>query len=375
MRAAVRWLPVLAIVATVGAIYYPITARHLQGQGDFENHIRRAERLTQGIIDVPHIFFHSLVAAGILGGAEPRDAALAVTVSLQVAASLAVFWFVRSYTPAGPVVAAILAILALAVGPILPPGTDQSLFMLGYFLPNAIHNPTVIAAKPFIPLLLAVGTTAVGWTAEPRIRIWGAAPIVVLAGLAKPHYVSCITAAAAAAAVLRTLRGGRVRWRLLGLGLLAPSTAVLAWAQFGTIEFAGGGTAMLAPFAVLGRYVPVDPVSVAQRLASDIAFPLSVAMLWPTTAFRFPALMLGWAAYAAALGQAYLLAESGARMYDGNFIWSGQMATFGLMTASMAFLAQSTAENRAGWRSLAAWAVLLVQALYWSRWVIVRVGG
>jgi hypothetical protein len=166
-----------------------------------------------------------------------------------------------------------------------------------------------------------------------------------------------------------------VRWRLLGLGLLAPSAAVLAWAQFGTIEFAGGGTAMLAPFAVLGRYVPVDPVSVAQRLASDIAFPLSVAMLWPTTAFRFPALMLGWAAYAAALGQAYLLAESGARMYDGNFIWSGQMATFGLMTASMAFLAQSTAEQRAGWRSLAAWAVLLVQALYWSRWVIVRVGG
>jgi hypothetical protein len=370
-REVARWLSPLAVVVVVGAIYFPLTTRFLQGQGDFANHIERAENLTRGVLDVPHILFHTLVAAGIVGGADARDAALVVTLSLQIAASLAVLWYLRVYTTAGPIVATVLAILVLAAGPVTTPA-DRGLFMLGYFLPNAIHNPTVIAGKVFIPFLLAIGTSAIGWTTRPWIRGSMAAPMVVLAGLAKPHYVSCVTAAAAAASAVRALNGGDVRWRLLGIGLGVPSAAVLGWAQFGTIEFAGGGTAILAPLAVLGRYVPVDLASMLQRLASDIAFPLSVAVLWPATVVRFPPLMLGWAAYGVGLGQALLLAESGSRMFDGNFLWSGHMATFGLMTASAACLAEESSGGRFGCRSVVAWTILLVHVAFWSWWAVHR---
>ena len=124
-------------------------------------------------------------------------------------------------------------------------------------------------------------------------------------------------------------------WRP-SLSFALASVAVLIWTVIGTTALAGGGTAVLAPLVVLrsaGDGVSVDVVSIAIRACSDLAFPLAVLVLWPA-ARRFPVLVFAWAAYGIGLGQGLLLAESGDRLHDGNFLWSPRLATFGVMAAS-----------------------------------------
>jgi hypothetical protein len=198
------------------------------------------------------------------------------------------------------------------------------------------------------------------------------AAIVILAGLAKPHYVSCILAATLTCAVLRAANGHAVPWKPLGLGVAFPAVLVVIWAASGNVALAEGGSATFAPLAVLGNYVPVDASSITQRIASDIAFPLTVTAIWPVTVIRFPPMAVAWLAYLVGVGQALLLAETGSRMFDGNFIWSGQLATFGLVTAAAVFLGHVHSEGRASWRVVLPWAILLLHAAYGVGWAWIR---
>jgi len=359
----------MLVAGIVGLCYLAVTSTTVN-QGDFPNHIKRAEALRVGIVQVPHILFHALMAIGLLAGGSSTVVAIGVTVGMQVAAALTALWYIRVTSGAAPWIGAMLAICLLAVGPIVPfdVAADQDLYPAGYFLPNSIHNPTVIAAKPFVPVLLAIGVSASGLSAQARFPIAVAAAFVLLAGIAKPHYVSCLVPAALACAAVRTLRHRRVPWAMTAWGLVAPAAVVIAWTVVGTTELSGGGSTIVAPLAVLRHYAPMDSVSVLQRIMSDIAFPIGVVALWPT-ARRFPALVVAWSAYGVGLSQAFLLAESGPRLLDGNFIWSPQLATFGLMTASAAFLAQRHMEGRYGWREAAAWLVLLLHVAYGGWWL------
>ena len=122
-----------------------------------------------------------------------------------------------------------------------------------------------------------------------------------------------------------------VAWRWWGGHLVAwervvsfavAAAAILLWTVFGMTTLTGGGTAIIAPLAVLrGADVPVDALSIAARVRSDLAFPIAVILLWPETR-RWPVLVLAWAAYGIGLGQGLLLAESGDRMSAGDFMWS-----------------------------------------------------
>lgn len=152
------------------------------------------------------------------------------------------------------------------------------------------------------------------------------------------------------------------------------AAAVLVWTVVGTTALAGGGTAIIAPLAVLrswgGADVPVDAWSIVVRACSDLAFPIAVLVLWPD-ARRFPSLVLAWAAYGIGFGQGLLLAETGHRMYDGNFLWSAQLATFGVMAASVAWLGRSSV--RCNWRVIVAWSVLLLHVAYGAWWISARI--
>jgi nitrate reductase gamma subunit len=47
---------------------------------------------------------------------------------------------------------------------------------------------------------------------------------------------------------------------------------------------------------------------------------------------------IAWAGAFVGLFISYFLAEAGDRLYDGNFLWTGQMAVFVLFVAAAAFL-------------------------------------
>ena len=291
-----------------------------------------------------------------------------VMLGCQVIAAWGVAWLVqRAGASAG--IAMCLGVCAVFVAPVLPlaVAADADLYPAGYFLPNALHNPTVIAAKAFVPFLIALGVIASGAASVAWSSV-GIAVIVLLAGLAKPHYVSCLVPVVIAASAWQWWLGRLASWRP-SLSFALASVAVLIWTVIGTT----GGTAVLAPLVVLrsaGDGVSVDVVSIAIRACSDLAFPLAVLVLWPA-ARRFPVLVFAWAAYGIGLGQGLLLAESGDRLHDGNFLWSPQLATFGVMAASAAWVGRSSAPWN--WRAIIAWSVLVLHVAYGAWWISARV--
>jgi hypothetical protein len=361
----------LALVAIVALGYAPITWVAIR-QGDFPNHIRRAEALTQGVMAVPHILFHTVTAGGILAGLPPAVAATVVIVGFQVLAAWGVSWLARRWgATAG--VAAGLGICLVCVAPILPlaRAADADLYPFGYFVPNALHNPTVTAAKAFVPFLIELGVMVAGLASV----VWSGsiiAIVVILAGLAKPHYVSCLVPVVVTAWAWRRWRGQPAPWNRVMI-FTGAAVAIMLWAVFGTMSLAGGGNTIIAPLVVLrswgGIDVPVDALAIVMRACSDLAFPIAVVMLWPG-ARRFPPVLLAWGAYAIALGQALLLAESGVRLHDGNFLWSPQLATFGVMAASAAWLGRSS--HQWNGRVIAGWSVLLLHVAYGAWWINAR---
>ena len=349
--------------------YVPIM-RVMVHMGDFPNHIGYALALAQGDLVIPHIQVHALTVWGILFGLTPPAAMLVVMLGFQVAAAWGVSWLAqRSGASAG--IATGLGICVVFAAPIVPleVAADADLYPAGYFLPNALHNPTVTVAKAFVPFLIALGVMVTGaasvaWSSS-RIAV-----IVILAGLAKPHYVSCLLPVVAVAVAWRWWGGHLVAWERV-VSFAVAAAAILLWTVFGMTTLTGGGTAIIAPLAVLrGADVPVDALSIAARVCSDLAFPIAVILLWPE-ARRWPVLVLAWAAYGIGLGQGLLLAETGDRMSAGDFMWSAQLATFGMMAASAAWVGRSSA--RWNWRVLIACGVLVLHVAYGAWWITARV--
>jgi hypothetical protein len=366
-----RFLYAAGLIAAVSIGYLPIT-RIMVRQGDFPNHIRRAEALAQGEVPVPHVLFHALTAAGVLHGLPPTAAATVVTLGFQVLAAWGVSWLARR-SGASDGVAMFLGICVVFVAPILPRAIAAEGYLSppGYFLPNTLNNPTVTAAKAFVPFLIELGLVVSG----AHSVMWSSSRValgVILAALAKPHYVSCLLPVVLAAWTWRWWTGHQVSWSRI-LSFTSAALVVLLWTVIGTTELAGGGTAIFSPLTVLrswGGDVPVDAWSILGRACSDLAFPLAILVLWPD-ARRFPPLLLAWAAYGVGVGQGLLLAESGHRMYDGNFMWSPQLATFGVMAASAAWLGRSNLKWN--WRVIAAWAFLLLHVMSGAWWIGHRV--
>ena len=346
----------------------------MMSEGDFPNHIRRAVALTHGEVAVPHILFHTVTAAGLLAGLAPTAAAILATLGFQALAAWGVFWLARR-SGAPVAFATCVGIGMVWVAPIFPleVAADAPLYPYGYFVPNALHNPTVLAAKAFVPFLIVLGVMLTG--ASPTAsRSSSIAIVVILAGLAKPHYVSCVLPVLAMVWAWRWWHGRQLSWRpILTFGIAAA--AVLVWTAAGTVVLAGGGTPVVAPLAVLqtfgGEDIPVDALSIAARAGSDLAFPIAVLILWPS-ARRFRPLLLAWAAYGLALAQVLLLAEAGGRMHDGNFMWSPQLATFGVMAVSAAWVGRSS--QRWNWRIVVASSVFVLHVAHGVWWIARRVG-
>ena len=100
--------------------------------------------------------------------------------------------------------------------------------------------------------------------------------------------------------------------------------------------------------AVIGHHVEVDALFIARSVAGSMAFPIGVTLLWPRAALADPGMRVAWGGTVVGLLISYLLAEAGDRLYDGNFLWTGQMAVFVLFVAAAAFLTQRVTAARPG---------------------------
>ena len=352
----------------------PIMAEMI-GEIDFPFHIAAAESFAAtGAITMPH-FLLQVVLGGILstGLFEAPRAALAFFAALYALTAAAICWYVSrgSGTARGWAAGAVLAVAVLAAAPLMPE-SELDLYLIGYFPPNAYHNPTTLVAKPLLVLTLAAAAHALARNGRPGIGelVLLALPVVLL-GFAKPNYLGCLLPVLGVAFVWKgTAHSTGSRVRIATMCAAAVLTLAATFSMYRAEEFGFRTALTFAPLAVIGHYSPVDAGAITRSLLGSFAFPLAVTALWPRAVWRAGDLGFAWAAAVVGVLISYLVAEAGARMFDGNFLWTGQMAAFVLFVAAARFVrARFDQSPPAVWdvaRALGAAAVLAlpVQAGY-----------
>lgn len=328
----------------------PIVARMITVV-DFPDHIAGAEAFAaDGSLASPHFLLHVLLGAILALAVAPSLQVAVVFFSvLYMAAGAAVCWYVGrdclvERSARRCLLCIPLAIAVLMSGPIVPQ-SDMDLYLIGYFPPNVYHNPTMLLAKPLLVLVLASAVASATRTNHPsRGELIALTSPVVLLGLAKPNYLGCLVVVLAGAHLWRRIRSrrnernaGLSSVRIAAVICAALSTLALTYGRYRAEERFETGISF-APLDIIGEYADTDAITIAASLVGSMAFPLAVSLLWPSAVRRDPAMRIAWGGAVVGILISYLLAENGPRRFDGNFLWTGQMAVFVLFVAAASFV-------------------------------------
>lgn len=331
-------------------LYLPIIARMLETGYDYIVHMELAENmLHSGRIMTPHFLLQSAVSSLSSLVQVPVRTATASVILLAVAATALIITRNILTTLPRPCRSVPLAIALLLVAPpaVLFP-LDRHLY-LGYVSANVFHNPTMLLLKPLALLSFGYAVMAIdGSTVHLRRHLLYSFLLTVACALTKPSFTICILPALALLAAFG-LRGRQTPdWRLVLAGFLVPAAIVLALQFRMTYTadqlqgvYGGKSGIILAPLEVMRSYSSWLSV----KLLLSLSFPLAVLICHFREARENAELRLGWLTFSIGAAYTYLLAESGPRMFQGNFTWSAQISLFILFVSSVKFLLGRSTER------------------------------
>jgi len=231
-----------------------------------------------------------------------------------------------------------LTLAVLTVAPVNLFTMSKHDMYFGYIGITVYHNPTIAICRPIALMhfvMFAKGLTGQKVTTR---QIMYCFVTIVLATLMKPNYATVIVPVAALYCVVPIYRKDYREFRFIATGTLLPGILVLGW-QFLFTYTSGSGDMgqshiIFAPLVVYAnRSVHLFP-----KFILSTVFPLSVLMLYGKQVIKDRYCLMGILMFIAGAAQAYLLAESGSRMYDGNFLWSAQLGLFLWFFVSMRFV-------------------------------------
>lgn len=249
----------------------------------------------------------------------------------------------------------VLSLCLTMVGPLYFPWI-KSTYYVGTGTPNAWHNPTNAAARPFALLCLALygwlsltrsltrkTTQEHGSSARPRVASWLAlAALLLLSAWCKPSFFQVFFPAVGiyAFVILVNSRGRELPFAAASMASFAPVLALIAYQYlfyFGDGDSSMGGVA-IDPLAVWRLYTP----SVIYSVVCALAFPLYATICEGRRALKDPWLMVGLLCALFGALEYALLAETGEQRMAGNFGWGWLLGcTLYWCVATFAFARQS----------------------------------
>lgn len=314
----------------------------------------------------PHFLYHLMLT---LFRAVFGDWMLAQRLLLLVnyaALGVASYIFLSAAKPAraGPLgLAALAASLVFVYSvPALQPVDGH--FYKGYAALNVYHNSTSLILKPVLVLhLLWLGI----WLKEPAPRrshalfltLGGA--LVMLSALAKPSYVVVLLPA-----LFLLVMRDRSTWRSAMAAVFLPGVAILTWLFVRTF---GGGGLELAPLKVLTHFTAAW--TILPKAVLSLLFPLSMLLLFRRQVVQDRLSLLCWLMVLFGFAYGVLLAERGERVFDGNWLWSGQLAAFALFATTLRLLLTMRVAAPA-WRVRVAWGLYLCHLSAGLVWYLVQ---
>jgi hypothetical protein len=378
----------------------PVFARLVGGANpasvfsDYPAHLHQVLLLAERGVYPPHPLYHLCVALLVLGNRPTAIVQMAgVTLALATSARAYLTAFILVARNTLPVTRVVGLCVALALVMPLPnwwltpdvilPGISRQLpdelpsplwwqlpsVFWGDISPNVWHNPTGVFAMPFCLLLFHLGWRALQAPGLASMAAAGAA--IVLSLLAKPNYVLAFGPCFAIAAFIGWFQGvqaGRLTLaKAVGQAAAAfgPGLVVL-WLQFrnafGDASSNGSGL-IVAPFLAWGMLSK----SILFSILLSLAFPLSVAALYPRRVMRDRQLAFAWAVSAVAVTQFALLTETGERLGHGNFRWGCVLANQVLFVVSCEFLLSEPASRSRAVAFLVLWLHVLSGSICLAR--------
>ncbi len=369
------------LVAIIPTLFAPLLSRGIRGtpaivpQSDFPPHsVLAAELREQRTVMIPHPLYHGVligvqkgvevfqgnrqtaaaqIAVGnsrgevddeVLAEVSTQYATAAIITNVFFAWLLSMILWTRIRTATaidsalGTLAGVALVIGLMILTPIALLHVQDGRYYFGYIGINVWHNPTVIAAKPFVLLTFLV--TLAGFPEQSKSNArpsWFAtmafAVLVIAGAMAKPSFLLCLVPGVLFMAVLRQwIFSQPVRWTFLLMGLVLPTFLVLGWQSWIYARYTGGAHAIFSPLATMSAMSR----HLAPKLLLSILFPVTCYLTWWREARSRSRLNLAWLVFAVGLLFTYLIAET-KRTRHGNFLWSAQLALFVLFVESTLF--------------------------------------
>jgi hypothetical protein len=354
------------LLTLTAALFLPVTT-FVVGEDDYRTHLRGLNNLILGqpfgewVVNAPHFLFHLLVLAVYRASPDLMLTGAASTVALAgyLAGSLAIYWLFSALVgrAASYRTGLLYAALSLALMLVMPINllTPTNRY-LGYFIPHAYHNPTMVVLKP---LALAVFYASARLfdarpLSHPIAFTAGAAAATLASLLAKPSYVMALLPALVLLSVHARWRGATVHWRPLAYGIVLPAVVGVG-AQIVFVSRNVRRGFVLAPLGVFHEWArilnPAADQNLLLKLVLSVLFPLAACWCGRRLARGAPYLGLAWLTFGVGAAYSYLLAEAGADIGFGNFTWCGQVSVFVLFVASAVFvLGWATRDAQGSWR-------------------------
>jgi len=347
-------LPYIFLFVLSLVIFAPVIGVAAQLYVDFGNHIETAENLPHIVKHVSYVLYHAtyrLIKSFLPTIHNPDIALLAIMVFI-LPLPMIIFSLSRKHSK-GTISIYALLLLSVALTIVSPITFWINKTMIGYFNPIVYHNPTLIALRLFaisVSLLALKIFSNYSYQSanQRRYTLLLCASLLLCATQAKPSYTIVLIPGCCAFAVWRRLRGHRVDWKLLVLGICVPGSFMLGLQYLITYFNYADGSSISFGFLVFTRlWFPDWRVTV--QLALSLAFPLTVYLLYFAEARKHLYLNFSWTVFAVSAMVSYCLYETGDRIYHGNFLWNSYITVFVLMFASLQFLVQQYGRSRLAW--------------------------
>ncbi len=280
--------------------------------------------------------------------------------------------FLPDYTPA--LVPVILTLAIMIIAPINLFTLPAHNLYFGYIGITVYHNPPIAICRPLALLHFLMFSKGVSdRTASIRHLVWCGITMVI-ATLMKPNYALVMVPSAVVFAGMSMLRKDVRTLRFIVFGTLIPALLILV-GQFLFTYIApnvemGESHIIFAPLLIYGdrsHYILI-------KFALSILFPLSVLIVFGRQAFKDRYVTIALWIFVAGAIQSYEFAESGTRMYYGNFLWSAQLGLFLWFIASIRYTVQSFTRERSlvrwSWKSIVLFAVFSLHVMSGITWYL-----
>jgi len=352
-----QWAISLGIMILI--IFAPMLVMNLyvHHNNDFDLHIMFAESFKNGKGMPSFTLAHPAWQILVLGLSyipffSLREAAFVTQIAgYLILAALLIRLQVQTIGKTGGISTIFFVISLMLVTPIFLFVFSNGKYYLGYIGITTYHNPTINLLKPVALLNFLMATDILGKSTDIVKKSLVAGFATAISLLIKPNLIICLLPALGLLVILFLLREKQINWQLLIIGFILPSMIILAWQYL--LTYGEGGNVIFAPFAVMRLYSN----HLLLNFIFSIWFPFWVAIAYLKEAKNDLRMVFAWLIFGFGAVFTYLLAESGERFSDGNFIWCGEIALFILFVVSALFFLKRFVAKKC--RGTLEWIILL----------------